>query len=143
MAVADRLADTAHAREPTVVGLLVAPGCSVLAVQLRAERRGSAPVDSATAGPRTQRALRTILAANLVRSRIDGDDSATAVRSFCDALSASFDPDSLAVVVSTPAAVPMPGAARFTCDSPAGQSLLACLEGWREADLAATAAGPT
>jgi DNA-binding GntR family transcriptional regulator/transposase len=140
-AVADHLADTARSRQCTLIGLLVAPECSILAVQLGPERRGSAPVDSAPASPRTQRALRTILAADLVRSRIDDDGSSAAVRSFCHTLTASCDPALLAVVVSAPAAVPVPSAVRWTCDNAAEwQALLACLASWRETDLAGTAA---
>jgi hypothetical protein len=69
-AVADRLAESAVGREPVPAGLLVTSGCSVLVVELGG-RRAHPPV--APASPRTRRALRTVLAADLVRSRIDDD----------------------------------------------------------------------
>ena len=139
-AVADRLADTTRLRDPTLIGLLVTPGCSTLAVRLGTERPGSVPTAPAPARPRTQRALRTILAADLVRSRIGDDGSPVAVQSFWDDVSASCDePSGLAVVTSTPTAVPVAGAVHMSCGSAdEWQALLVCFAGWRDEALART-----
>lgn len=135
--LAERLAAATRGREPAVVGLLVAPECSLLAVRLGPPRGGAAPVEAAPAGARTQHALRTVLAADLVRDRIDDADSALSVRSFCAAAAEAGD----AVVASAPVAAPSSGAVRWTCADPAEwQALLGWLAGWRESRVADTAA---
>ncbi|HWM01047.1 MAG TPA: FCD domain-containing protein [Actinophytocola sp.] len=140
-AVTDRLANTALNRDPTLVGLLVAPECSILAVKLGPARHGPVPLASAPASPRTQRALRTVLAADLTRSRIDGDGSAEVVQSFWDDVTASCgDPSTLAVVTSAPVPVPVAGIAHMTCGNAAEwQALLVCVAHWRDETLARTA----
>lgn len=137
-AVADRLADTTRRRDPTVVGLLVAPECSALAVQLGGERRD--PLASGPASPTTQRAVRTILAADLVRSGID-DGAPVAARSFWDDVAASCDdPTLLVVVTSAPASVPVTGAEHLVCGAAEEWlALVVCLAGWRDEVLARTA----
>src|SRR5690349_1959488 len=132
--VADRLADEADSRDPAVIGLLVAPEYSVLVVQMATEPRGRGPVASAPASSRTHRALRTILAADLVRDRIGSADSAAVARSFWDDAAASCaDPSRLVVVTSAPAPVPIVGATVLTCGYVAEwQALLVCLASWRD-----------
>lgn len=140
-AVADRLADAALGREPALLGLLVAPECSVLVVRLGTDRAGPAAAASAPASPRTHRALRTVLAADLTRTRIDGDGSAGAVRSFWDDVTASGDdPSTLAVVTSAPVPVPVAGAVHLTCaDAAEWQALLVCVGHWRDETLSRAA----
>jgi DNA-binding transcriptional regulator YhcF (GntR family) len=98
-------------------------------------------VASAPASPRTQHALRTILAADLVRSHIDGDGSAAVARSFWNDLASSCaDPSRLVVVTSAPVSVPPAAATHMTCAGVAEWlALLTCLASWRDEALVATA----
>jgi DNA-binding GntR family transcriptional regulator len=129
------IAENLSARDLIVAGLLITTDACALVLRPPSGRRGHPHV---SARPTTQRRLRALLAADLVRDRIDEHAAPGAVPAFWDRITASCGRTSeLVVVTSAPATVPIQGVAQLVCRLGTDwQSLLPCLSGWREESLA-------
>ena len=97
--IADRLATRASARDLTVAGLLITHDYCVLVLRHTLARSADVPV--VPARPKTQRRVRALLAADLVRDRVDEHAAPEAVRGFWDRIMAACRKASELVVVTS------------------------------------------
>jgi DNA-binding GntR family transcriptional regulator len=119
------VADLVEDSGPTLLGLLVTRERAVLVLRLTAARLSDR---GAPAGARTQRALRTLLASDLVRGGIEADPESTVEREFWERAVANADGSPLLALVSRPGGSPAPVAVSQACADPAEwQALLRLL----------------
>ena len=124
----DQLDTIAQGRTPELLALLVTPDHAVVVVQVSAadtdERSGRMPLS-----PAAHRSLRTVLAAELVRQRIEEPPTASDLGSFWEQVSDAVDSGAKVVAVASREAPVPPGVAvRMVCrDAREWQSLTAFL----------------
>jgi hypothetical protein len=114
-----------HSRAPELLALLVTPDHAVVVLQVSAADRtagsGRLPV-----GPAAHRSLRTVLAADSVRHRIEEHPTASALRSFWGQVSDAADGTATVVAVASQQAPSPPGIAvwKVCRDASEWQSLI-------------------
>jgi DNA-binding GntR family transcriptional regulator len=124
-ALTDNLDTIAQGRTPELLALLVTPDYAVLVFQISSAdspvRSGRLPV-----GQAAHRSLRTVLAADLVRHRIDEHPTESDLRSFWDQVHDAANSRATVVAVASREAPPPPGVAvqRVCRDASEWQSLI-------------------